>query len=187
MDLNLWNDIEPSGRVRPYEFSRPEHMAERQVVGLGITRIETGRVMRFTKDRAGRIYHPNGDAVPPNSKSHASRSLHKYGLKGTAAGALANDFDFATDDPNHLFELYLRILRVRFPFPPYRWTGIGVYADWTLDWKPNPGFHVDQRPEDHDTMRGRGQIQTWLRVEGKYQYPLTWAAYRAAFGLAVIG
>ncbi len=187
MDLERWRTVEPSGNVRAAEFFRPEHMAERQVAGLGITRIEAGRFMRFSRSTSGRVFHPEGDAVPPDAISHAAASLHKYGLPATMDGALANDFDFGTDDPNYIFELYLRILKVRFDWPPFRWTGIGVYPDWKLGSEKNSGFHIDQRPLNHSTMKGRNQVQTWIQTKGEYLFPLTWSRFREAFGLAFVG
>lgn len=179
MDIERWNQVEPSGRIWPEEFERPEHLAINQVIGLGITRIATNRPMRFTKSRSGRVYHPQGDAIPPDAGSHASRSLHKWGLPETADGALATDFDFATgEDLDALVDLFIQVLSVRFSWAPFRWTGIGVYLDWRLGEDLNPGFHLDQRPITHSTMSAQRRVVTWLRIGGEYHYPFSWEKFQ---------
>ena len=178
MDLTKWTTVEPSGMIHPYEFERPEHMGPRLVTALGITRMATGRYMRLTKSKSGRYFHPEGDAVSPDSTSHAARSLHKYDLEDTLAGALAQDFDFGTANPDYLVELFFRVQAVRFEFAPYRWTGIGIYPHWKLGDRPNPGFHVDLRPMDHATLKDRVRIQTWIRTESGSYVPFSWAGWK---------
>ena len=192
MDLALWKQVESSGKLRPEEFFAPERMSGRLVQGLGLTREATGRMMRMSRTADGRtIFHPNGDANEFGD-GHASFSLHYFGIdhdaskregvavEDTTQYGLACDFDFAATDPNFLFELYLKLERVRFPFAPYRWTGIGAYAHWRLGRKANPGFHVDLRSLEHPNLDAR-----WMREAGGKYVPLTWKAWKKEFRLEV--
>lgn len=193
MDLALWNQIEPSGKIKPAEFFRPERMAARLVQAIGITRQETDRVMRMSRSSSGAVFHPNGDAADPGD-GHAGASLHYFGIDHVAskrtgaivpdpaADGLAVDFDFASNDPDHLIDLYFRLERVQFPFAPYRWNGIGAYPFWKLGQKRNPGFHVDLRSLEHPDSGGR-----WIRdSEGRY-IPFTWRNWKREFGMRIQG
>ena len=192
MDLALWKEIEPSGKILPAEFQDPERMGARLVKGVGQTRLETGQMMRMTQSADGRkTYHPNGDANAIGI-GHGTYSLHFFGMDHAASkidgeiiaapadDGQAVDFDFAVSDPNHLFELYLKLERIHFDFEPYRWTGIGAYPHWHLGRKPNPGFHIDLRSLDHPNVMGR-----WMRDAAGTYIPLTWKNWRKEFGLNV--
>jgi len=132
LDLALWDQIESSGKLAPEEYFAPERMSGRLVQAQGITRQETGRVMRVSRSRNGRsIFHPNGDACPfpqPDEQpTHGGFSLHYFGIdhdlskrsnepiESPTEDGLAQDFDFAVADPNFLFELYLKLVWIRFP------------------------------------------------------------------------
>jgi len=187
MDLELWEQIEPSGRIHASEFFNPERMSAKLVQAIGITRQAIGRPMRMSKAADGRIFHPNGDASDPGD-GHAGASLHYFGIdhdesKRTgnlvpdpAEDGLAVDFDFAVADPDFLFELLMKLERVVLPFQPYRWTGIGAYPTWRLGRKANPGFHIDIRSLVHPNFMAR-----WMRDgEGKY-VPLDWKTWKRLF------
>jgi len=193
MDLSLWTEHEPSGRIHPGEFYNPERMAERLVIAIGTTRVFTKCAMRMSRSRDGtRVFHPNGDAAA-FSDGHSGYSLHYFGIDHARskiedemievpnADGLAVDFDFAAKDPNYLFDLYLKLERVKFDFPPYRWNGIGAYAHWRLGQKANPGFHVDLRSLDHPGSGAR-----WMRTESGSYIPLTWKTWRREFKMTVV-
>ena len=100
------------------------------------TRERIGLPMRFTRS-GGTVWHPHGDAVPADSTSHASRSLHKYGLPDQPLG-LAVDCDFFTASWQEAAAIFEAVLGLGI------WRGAGFYPCWnTL------GYHFDRRPADH--------------------------------------
>lgn len=155
---------------------------------LGLTRIHLQRPMLLTKAN-GVIRHPNGDAVPSFSTAHSEASLHKFGIDHTKSAQMAEgwvederglcvaqDWDCNIKDPDELFGVYHDcLLKMRFDFPPHRWTGIGLYPDWH-----NPGYHTDLRDLDNPLCGAR-----WFVIHEKvgkkthYHYePLTWKNWK---------
>ena len=109
----------PSG-FPPTEFDRPEHARPRRGPGAGPDPgSRSGSRCGFTK-YGGDYWHPYGDAVPADSRSHAARSLHKYGLPGQPLG-LAVDCDFYTSSWQEAAAIFEAVLGLGI------WRGLGFY------------------------------------------------------------
>lgn len=78
---------------------------------------------------------------------------------------LATDIVFPEMKLDKLYYLYLEAERHNF-------TGIGIYAHWTLDGKVIGGLHVDSRPP----VNGRGARWICIKDENEKQIylPFTW-------------
>jgi len=158
-----WND--PSGKLPPAEFDNPYKLDPRVIRHLGETRMELGLPMFMSKP-----YHPDGDAVHPDSKSHSRWSLHRWGIDHSASArahlqvespgqlALACDWDCRSVGAEDLFDVYMQVLQ------KMDWTGIGLYPGWN-----RPGFHTDLRPPGHPSYRSH-----WFRGYDRQYFKLTW-------------
>ena len=155
-------------RVARSEFEQPDKMDPKLVRSLVELRARLNTPIRFTKYN-GLVWHPDGDACPPSSTSHAAKSLHKWGLPGQPLG-LAQDFDVFNDDLIAGWAIFEAIIGTGL------FRGMGYYLDWnTL------GYHVDCRPYSHFTLPGAEYHKVWIRdVEGEYHY-LPKLADRRAF------
>lgn len=170
--LNDWPD--ETGKIHPQEFLNVGRLSPAVIKKLSDTRQILDRPMYFTRSQKGRIYHPNGDAVPPDSTSHSTASLHKFGIdhkKSMAKGkiiiksgypALAVDWDCGTRTIDTLFEVYLTLAR------QLDWSAIGVYPFWN-----RPGFHTDLRPRSHPAYRAHWYVGR----DNKYK-PLRWKTFK---------
>ena len=156
------------------EFERPDDLHPDLVAGLGDTRQWLSRPMNFSRSSAGTPIHPHGDAVAPDSSSHAPASLHRTGIDHVASYrqgrivlqadslCLACDWDCDSENPDDLFETFLILERLNL------WSAIGLYPAWH-----RPGFHVDLRPSAHPSYRAR-----WFR-DGTGEYrALSWANWK---------
>lgn len=169
-----FQDYDRSGKLHPDEFSYPEKMSPALIRGLGETRLWVKRPLYATRLTNGTLLHPHGDAVPPEAPSHASFSLHQWGIDHALskmtnsivaddrALGLAQDCDFNTADPEDLYDLYHALARMNL------WTGVGVYPFWN-----RPGFHLDLRPHRHPSHRSH-----WLRDERGAYRPMSWKTYK---------
>ena len=155
-----------TAQVSRREFCRPDKMDPKLIQSLVELRERLAIPLRFTK-MDGQIWHPEGDASPPSSTVHATRSLHKYGLPGQSLG-LAQDFDAFNKDTMTGWAILEAIIGTGLL------RGMGYYLDWrTL------GYHVDLRPVDHFTLANGEDRKVWIRAAGQYHMLPTFADRKA--------
>ena len=158
--------------IGPAEFENPNYLDPMLVSALGVARAALGRPFYFTHTKTGR--HPSGDAVEPDSPTHAPFSYHRWGVNhdasvtagelvaSTSALCRAVDFDMGCVSGADFFDCWQKLEMA------YPWGGLGLYPWWRNElgqWCP--GFHVDIRSTD--------KIR-WLRGEaGAYVYNPGWS------------
>ena len=170
-----WDD--PSGRIHRGEFECPWAIEREVIRAIGHTRMLLGKPINLTKP-----FHPNGDAVPYNAKSHSEFSLHRIGINHSESYrkkrlipdpnqlGVALDWDCGDADADELFGTYLDLVREGL------WTGIGAYPHWH-----RPGFHTDLRGEDHPSCDYH-----WVRDAAGGYHQLTWKNYKKAANMSVM-
>ena len=160
-------------RISIGEFSNPYELDIRVLLAAQKTRDIIAKPMYFTLLN-GVPRHPSGDAVAPASGSHATFSLHQWGLDHSESKiknaiveepsykgkALDWDCNCATND--ELFEVYLLLAQKT------EWTGIGVYPFWI-----NKGFHTDIRSSSHPSLNAH-----WFRTKDGAYHSLTWGNWK---------
>ena len=157
--------------ISPSEFLHFDKIHPELLEKIGYLRSQLQRPFYFSLVGKGVARHPNGDAVPPGSTSHAGFSLHKWGIdhvmsyvtggivEDEAELCKALDFDMMCESADDFAFCFEQVLTCDFG-------GVGVYPYWTgHKGEVAPGFHVDTRPTGHPLYGAR-----WIRDrEGKYR------------------
>ena len=156
-------------KISQKEFNEPGRIDKRLIWELAGLRQFISRPFYFTHSISGfSNYHPQGDAIHPESTSHARYSLHKYdinhitGEQEIGVSCKAVDWDCRVENAEELFDLYLYMSRHS---DIHRW---GLYPHWN-----QMGFHTDMCPKEHKDVNYH-----WFQDRhGEYR-ELTWLNYK---------
>ena len=164
------------GKIAEKEFDNFEKISIEVLRAALETRELLDTPMYFTKGNNGTPYHPHGDAVSPDSTSHAKFSLHKWGINHVRSKnenkkayldhsyGKALDWDAGGDmlSLDDLFDQYLLLSKSKI------WNGIGVYPHWN-----RRGFHTDLRSDSHPSYNAH-----WFRTLAGSYFPMTWKNWK---------